>query len=433
MFLVRYLTISHFFPCLDLHCSSYYQESKAPRPNLFSPHSGAIDMPLFLFHLRKIIFCTCCLGALGGIVICGHWESLRSKTYSRPGSSLPSRIRDFEITTFVVGGLSELVLVGLLGAGVKERYAIVTRIGVELPVVGVLWGLWLVNSALIYPWSSRLYPGGCGAMTVLGKKRCNEYIALGLLSLLNWIMLLLYWATLLMCAYVGHARGNRVWSRSVKEASFFSHLPAAPKSLPPGTMKIEPSPAPTILGKLSVHTLRKEFSKVDEYLASGPSNSASSSSPAFSPVILAPSGSRTRTSLKESVLFGGRVETREVPYLSSSRRLPVVLEPEEPVPSRYDWYTGMVSEPSSTYIDRFKSGRRLSTIVESNLERRDTFKTFKSTKRPSSSSSTLGKGMRPSSSSSTLVKKKSEGSAKSKSGNQDSKRDSEQSFIIMFP
>ncbi|KAF5342564.1 hypothetical protein D9611_002065 [Ephemerocybe angulata] len=367
-------------------------------------------MPLFLFHLRKIIFCTCCLGALGGIVICGHWESLRSKTYSRPGSSLPSRIRDFEITTFVVGGLSELVLVGLLGAGVKERYAIVTRIGVELPVVGVLWGLWLVNSALIYPWSSRLYPGGCGAMTVL-----------------------LYWATLLMCAYVGHARGNRVWSRSVKEASFFSHLPAAPKSLPPGTMKIEPSPAPTILGKLSVHTLRKEFSKVDEYLASGPSNSASSSSPAFSPVILAPSGSRTRTSLKESVLFGGRVETREVPYLSSSRRLPVVLEPEEPVPSRYDWYTGMVSEPSSTYIDRFKSGRRLSTIVESNLERRDTFKTFKSTKRPSSSSSTLGKGMRPSSSSSTLVKKKSEGSAKSKSGNQDSKRDSEQSFIIMFP
>ncbi|TEB11613.1 hypothetical protein FA13DRAFT_1806055 [Coprinellus micaceus] len=190
-----------------------------------------------------------------------HPETLRSQTYA-------------------IGGFSEIVIAGLLFAGLKEEFAFFARIGVELPTLSVVWVLWLVNCILLYPWSAEMYPGGCDAMTEYGKNRCHEYVALGILSLLNWLLLLLYTTILFICACIGRTRGNRIWSRSVKEASFFSHLPPAPTSVQPGTMRITTSPTPTLLSRISAERLRAGIKriKISDYIANGPSASNSTAS-----------------------------------------------------------------------------------------------------------------------------------------------------------
>ncbi|EAU83212.2 hypothetical protein CC1G_11673 [Coprinopsis cinerea okayama7 len=80
---------------------------------------------------------------------------------------------------------------------------------------------------------------------------CTELHTFLVISLFNWASLLLYWLILLTLTLTGHSRGNPVWTRSVKDASFFSHLPSAPNNVAFGAMKIDspiPAPVPTLSG-----------------------------------------------------------------------------------------------------------------------------------------------------------------------------------------
>ncbi|TEB33489.1 hypothetical protein FA13DRAFT_157333 [Coprinellus micaceus] len=389
-------------------------------------------MPAFLYAFRNAILITCCLSAATSIVICGYWESLRWNA-SRSSAQPP---RDFEIATYAIGGFSEIVIAGLLFAGLKEEFAFFARIGVELPTLSVVWVLWLVNCILLYPWSAEMYPGGCDAMTEYGKNRCHEYVALGILSLLNWLLLLLYTTILFICACIGRTRGNRIWSRSVKEASFFSHLPPAPTSVQPGTMRITTSPTPTLLSRISAERLRAGIKriKISDYIANGPS--ASNSTASTPSVGTKPLPGQVLAAQRNSVVVTSddtptpMAEVHRTPSWRVSTpitlQVPVILEPEPAVPSAaptryYDWWDPDTSTADETPLRTFS--RRLSTISEK-LERRHTSKTMSSES-----------GTRPSSSSSTLIKKKSEArsSSRGKQGKGESKRDSDQSFIVFFP
>ena len=112
----------------------------------------------------------------------------------------------------------------------------------------------------------------------LACSRCltGQYVSICLLIddsfMKSCSLVLIYTLTLLICSLIGRSRNNRIWARSVKEASFFSHLPAAPTALPPGArMRIEgPSPPPSILRYKSLQDLRKEFQRMNNYLLHRP-------------------------------------------------------------------------------------------------------------------------------------------------------------------
>jgi len=233
-------------------------------------------------------------------------------------------------------------------------------------------------------------------------------------------LVLAYTTILFTCACIGRTRGNRIWSRSVKEAYFFSHIPPAPTSVQPGTMMITTSPTPTLLSRISIERLRGGIRKINSLTGLSASNSAASTPSVVSKPLPAPIVELPRASMAEV----HRSQSHRVPVPFQA---PVVLEPEpsvpSPVPTRYyDWWDPEISA-NETPLRTFT--RRLSTISEK-LERSGTAKTASSTKC----------GTRPSSSSSTLVKKRSEpspSSSKGKQGKRDSKRDSDQSFIVFFP
>lgn len=65
------------------------------------------------------------------------------------------------------------------------------------------------------------------------------------------LAVMLYWLILLVVTGIAHLRGNRIWTRSVRKASFLgAKIPsvAAPVPLPAGALNIDsPSPAPSAL------------------------------------------------------------------------------------------------------------------------------------------------------------------------------------------
>lgn len=303
-----------------------------------------------------------------------------------------------------------------------------------MEAAAVIWALWLLTCVLIFPWKARLYPTGCDSMTGLSLsvqcgyrfepftpfryqnlEKCVAMNSLSLvcslfsigqyvsehthsiLSVSSRLPVLIYTLTLCIFSLIGRSRGNRIWTRSVKEASFLSHLPAAPTALPPGTrMRIEdPSPAPSILAYRSMQNLRREFQKMNDYLLHGTRTPGNSSTPRSEP---------ESASIVEVPRAGGHSQAEVARPEKARLRDANLVDYWDPEMEqrKSEWAGSAVSLVS-------KSVRRLSTVVEESLERKDTVKTTKTTKTGASSS--------------TDTKRQSKMRV----------RDSDQSFIIFFP
>ncbi|KAK7030489.1 hypothetical protein VNI00_014077 [Paramarasmius palmivorus] len=105
---------------------------------------------------------------------------------------------DFQGLGVAVGIMNLLVFPTFLVVGAIRKNAIVTSNIVELPVIGILILLWIVESALI----SRLAPPGgfqCDALKGYGFQgddvaftSCQKLVAVQAFSFLAWIHLMLY-------------------------------------------------------------------------------------------------------------------------------------------------------------------------------------------------------------------------------------------------
>ncbi|RDB25683.1 hypothetical protein Hypma_006884 [Hypsizygus marmoreus] len=128
---------------------------------------------------------------------------------------------DFEIVGIIAGGLSALAIPVLLVVGLIRRKAFTSMIIVELPVLTVLWVLWLATAAVVSQWGNVFYPFGCGDFLPGSDAWCRELFAIEGMSFIIWIALFLYTLTLLIFSLIGRSRGNPVWTVSANEAIFF--------------------------------------------------------------------------------------------------------------------------------------------------------------------------------------------------------------------
>ncbi|ESK89897.1 hypothetical protein Moror_812 [Moniliophthora roreri MCA 2997] len=114
---------------------------------------------------------------------------------------------DFQGLGIAVGILNILILPAFLTLGMIRKNAFLTANVVELPVIGVLTILWIVESALI---TQIAPPGGFQCDTIrrfsfTGSdpllKICQEVVAIQAISFLTWVLLLIYVIfTIGMCA-----------------------------------------------------------------------------------------------------------------------------------------------------------------------------------------------------------------------------------------
>ncbi|KAI3608496.1 hypothetical protein WG66_000872 [Moniliophthora roreri] len=107
---------------------------------------------------------------------------------------------DFQGLGIAVGILNILILPAFLTLGMIRKNAFLTANVVELPVIGVLTILWIVESALI---TQIAPPGGFQCFTGSDPllKICQEVVAIQAISFLTLVLLLIYVIfTIGMCA-----------------------------------------------------------------------------------------------------------------------------------------------------------------------------------------------------------------------------------------
>jgi len=155
------------------------------------------------------------LSLLFSIVVLGlsaHWTQ---------GSALYLGVIAFEVAALIAGSASLLILPVLLFVAATRKGAFTSRIIVEIPILTILSVLWIVTSALSVDWNGWFYPYGCSRYDANDSSWCQQSLAIEGLSLVTWIMLLIYTATLLAYTLIAQSRGNNVWYKGVNGTTFF--------------------------------------------------------------------------------------------------------------------------------------------------------------------------------------------------------------------
>jgi len=103
--------------------------------------------------------------------------------------------------------LTFAVLIPVMIIEFLRRGALTSLVATELGFIGVLWVLWLACAADITSALGGYSLGDCGRATGTLASLCSQYEALQAFSWLNWLILLSYWATILVFALVSQSRG----------------------------------------------------------------------------------------------------------------------------------------------------------------------------------------------------------------------------------
>ena len=168
--------------------------------------------------IRLAFFAICILFSLIVLALAGNTIDTMKKwglTYS-----------DSSAFGVAMGVLTMFSLGPLLVVDLLRRGAVTSKIIVELPVIGVLWVLWLACAALFGDDNNSFFRGGCdygGGSRVVddSEKICRQYGALTAFSFLTWILLTIYGVLLLVLTIIATKRAgnNGPWYASVHELS----------------------------------------------------------------------------------------------------------------------------------------------------------------------------------------------------------------------
>ncbi|TFK36711.1 hypothetical protein BDQ12DRAFT_736793 [Crucibulum laeve] len=169
-----------------------------------------------MYYARNLVLCLSLIFAIAVLGLSASWINATREV----------AITDFEILALVTSSLTVVLASLWLVVGQLRKNATFTRIATELCLIFVLWSLWLSTGALVVVWSSLLYPFKCADFTPTGKSFCNQFFGIEGLSFLNFVLLKVYWWTLLIMTL----RSNEAvaWTTSVRHADFFSgNVPAS--------------------------------------------------------------------------------------------------------------------------------------------------------------------------------------------------------------
>jgi hypothetical protein len=103
-----------------------------------------------------------------------------------------------------------------------RRGAFTSMIVFELSWLFVLAILWVTTAGEAVSTSNYYYPQGCVATDSIDNTYCMEVQAVEAFAFLNFFIFLGYTCVLLVFSIIGSTRGNTIWTRSVKEATFLA-------------------------------------------------------------------------------------------------------------------------------------------------------------------------------------------------------------------
>jgi len=107
-----------------------------------------------------------------------------------------------------------------------RRGAFTSLIVVEVVWLGILWVLWIATAAYAAYTDGVAYDSvSCSDIPSAAgdaKRVCNEFKAIIAFSFLAWVLLMGYTKVLIICAFIGSLRGNKTWTTTVKDVSFFT-------------------------------------------------------------------------------------------------------------------------------------------------------------------------------------------------------------------
>ncbi|KAG2044520.1 hypothetical protein BDR03DRAFT_1087100 [Suillus americanus] len=103
-----------------------------------------------------------------------------------------------------------------------RRGAFTSMIVFELPWLFILAILWVATAGEAVTTFNYYYPQGCISSNPTINAYCMEVQAIEAFAFLNFFIFLGYTCVLLVFSIIGSSRGNSVWTRSVKEATFFA-------------------------------------------------------------------------------------------------------------------------------------------------------------------------------------------------------------------
>jgi hypothetical protein len=103
-----------------------------------------------------------------------------------------------------------------------RRGAFTSMIVFELSWLFILAILWVTTAGEAVSTSNYYYPQGCVATDSIDNTYCMEVQAVEAFAFLNFFIFLGYTCVLLVFSIIGSTRGNTIWTRSVKEATFLA-------------------------------------------------------------------------------------------------------------------------------------------------------------------------------------------------------------------
>ncbi|TDL29603.1 hypothetical protein BD410DRAFT_31663 [Rickenella mellea] len=172
----------------------------------------------FLNTLRLLTFGT----SLGfSVIILGLCANILSLTLN-----LNNRYFVFSAFGLAIGILTVLFLLPMLVIDLTRKGPMTSWIVVELPVLSVLWVLWLAVAAdaVSDVVASDLFSGSCDYLNSKVNTVCNSYKAIEAFGFLTWLILMAYTIVLLVFACISQSRGNKaVWTSSVRDTDFLAY------------------------------------------------------------------------------------------------------------------------------------------------------------------------------------------------------------------
>lgn len=127
----------------------------------------------------------------------------------------------FSVLGLVTTLLTIITIPIMLIVDFVRRGAFTSMIVFELSWLFTLAILWVATAGDAISTSNYYYPRGCVDTNPTVNAYCMELQAVEAFAFLNFFILLGYTCVLLVFSIIGSSRGNDVWTRSVKEATFF--------------------------------------------------------------------------------------------------------------------------------------------------------------------------------------------------------------------
>jgi len=163
-----------------------------------------------LHILRTVVLCLSFIFSCVVLGISAFWI----------GSSAGLVFFDFQVLLLVTSLLTIILFPALLVVNIIRKNATFTMIICELPIMIVMKVLWLASMILLIQWSNVLFPFKCGALFPNERPTCNQFFALEGLSVVTWLLLLLYTVPLTSLSLLSSRNGNPAWHKTVREAQF---------------------------------------------------------------------------------------------------------------------------------------------------------------------------------------------------------------------